>query len=167
MAPVFIHVETVGVFHDEFAPSHESESGPYLIPELGLDLVEIDGHLFVGMDFFSDEIGDDLFMGGSETGIPVMPVFESQEFFSVVIPSTGFLPQFGGLHRGHEDLDGARAVHFLPDDLFHSLDAPETGGKIGVDSGSQLSDHSCANHQLVADHFGIGRHFFLCRDEIL
>ena len=40
--PLFCCIETVPILHNELTAAHESETGPDLIPELGLNLVEID-----------------------------------------------------------------------------------------------------------------------------
>ncbi len=46
-----IHMKGIGVFHDEFATTHQPETGSDLVAELGLNLIKIDGKLLVGMNF--------------------------------------------------------------------------------------------------------------------
>ena len=75
---VFIGIETVGVFHDEFAPAHQTETGTDFIAELGLDLVAVHGELSIGTDLASEEVRDDFLMRGAEAKIAVVPVLASK-----------------------------------------------------------------------------------------
>ena len=58
-------MKRIGVFHDEFAPTHEPKTGANFIPKFGLDLVEVDRQLFVGLQQVPSETGHDFFVGGS------------------------------------------------------------------------------------------------------
>ena len=53
----------IGVFHDEFPPTHEPETGANFIPKFGLDLVKVHRQLFVGLQKVPSEAGHDFFMG--------------------------------------------------------------------------------------------------------
>ena len=44
---VLVDVEGVGIFHDEFARTHDAEARTDFVAELGLDLVVVDGQLLV------------------------------------------------------------------------------------------------------------------------
>ena len=58
-------VERVGVLHQELAPAHEAEAGADLVPELGVDLVEVDRELAIRGDAPAHGVGDDLLGRGS------------------------------------------------------------------------------------------------------
>ena len=166
IGPILIHIKTVGILHNEFTATHNPETGPDLIPEFGLDLVKVDGHLLVGVNLFSHQVGDHLFVGGPHAGIPVVAVLEAQQFTAIIFPPATLLPQFSRLHGGHEDLDGPCPVHLLPDNILHLPDGPEANGKIGVNARGQFSNHTGPDHQLVADDLGIGRDFLFCGNKI-
>ena len=134
VGPRLIHVKAVGVFHDEFAAAHNPETGADLIPELGLDLVEINGHLFVGMNLFSHQVRNHLFVGGPHAGLPVMTVLEPQQFTAIIFPPATLLPQLGRLNRGHENFDGACPVHLLPHNILHLPDGLKTDGKVCINA---------------------------------
>jgi len=97
-----------------------------------LNLVEVDGHLFVGVDFFSYKIRDYLFVGRAYTGLAVVTIFESKEFAAIMLPSAALLPQFSRLNSGHKDLYCTGPVHLFPDNVFHFSYGPEAERKIGV-----------------------------------
>jgi hypothetical protein len=103
LGPCFCGVKTVTVLHNEFTTAHEAEPWPDLIPELGLDLVEIEGQVAVGMN------------------LPIL------------FPATGFLPEVSRLHHGHEQFLGSSPVHFLTDNLFHLADGGQPQGQIRID----------------------------------
>ena len=95
-------------------PRMRPKRGRDFIPEFRLNLIEIEGQLAVGMHFPAHQVGNHLFMGGTETIIPVMAVFKPQELFAVNLPAARFLPEFRGLHRRQQDFLGARPGSFLP-----------------------------------------------------
>ena len=59
---LFVHVEAVGILHDELTAPHKSEPGADLITELCLDLVDVPGELPVGFKVTAHHVGNDLFM---------------------------------------------------------------------------------------------------------
>lgn len=81
-------VKGVGVFHDEFASAHQAKARANFVAEFGLDLIEIDRELAIGMDFPPRNIGDNLFMGGAEAVIPVMAALKTEQFRPVFHPAT-------------------------------------------------------------------------------
>ena len=96
-----IGVERIGVFHHKFARAHHAETRAALVAEFGVDVVEIFGQLFVGIDFFADDVGDHLFAGGAEAEFVVVAVGNPQQFVAVKIPAAGLFPQVGRLDDGH------------------------------------------------------------------
>ena len=114
-----VQMERVGILHDELAGAHHAKPRPALIAELGLDLVEVGRQLFVAFQFVPDQIGDNFFMSRAEAEIAAMAVVQAQQFSTVLFPAAGFLPQFGGLYRRHQNFLGAALVHFFTDDSLH------------------------------------------------
>ena len=119
LRPGLVNVEAVGVLHDKLAAPDEPEAGPDFVPELHLDLIQVQGELAVGVDFPPHQVGDHLFVGGAETAIPAVAVLEAQQFLAVNLPAPRLLPQFGRLHGGEQHFLGSGPVHFLPDDGLH------------------------------------------------
>src|SRR5690606_32106924 len=158
-------VEGVGILHDEFPRPHHAEAGADLVAELGLDLVEVGGQLLVAADLAADEVGDHFLVGGAEAEVTLVAVVDAQQFRPVLLPATGFDPEVGGLHHRHQDLLGAGLVHLLAHDVFHLAQHPEPQGQPGVEARRQFADHAGAEHQLVADHFGVRRGFLLGGDQ--
>ena len=83
-----------------------------------LDVVKVFRQLFVAVDFFAHDVGDDFLAGRAHAEIAVMTVFQAQQFFTVKFPAAGFLPQLGRLHHRHQQLHAACARHFFAHDVF-------------------------------------------------
>ncbi len=61
-------------------------------------------------------IGDDFLVRGADDEVAVVAVLQAQQLRAVLVPAAGLLPQLGRLHRWHQQLERAGAVHFLADD---------------------------------------------------
>jgi hypothetical protein len=83
------------------------------------------------------------------------------------VPAPRLLPQLGRLHRRHQDLLGTGAVHLLAHDRLHLAQHPQPHRQPGIEAGGELADHAGTQHQLVADHLGIGRGLFYGGDKVL
>ena len=153
--PGLVHIETVGILHAEFPAAHHTEPRPNLVTEFRLNLIEVPGKLTVGFNVVSNQIGDHFLMCRAEAALPVMAIPESKQFFSVMNPATGLLPEFGGLNHRQKKLLGPRTVHLLPHDLFKLSDDAVAQGKVGVYPAGQFSHQTRPDHQLVADQFRI------------
>ena len=110
---LLIHMKRVGVFHSEFARTHNAKPWATLVAEFGLYLVQIRRELAVAINFIADEVSNNLFMGWAEAKIAVMPVFETQQFGTHCLPAAGFKPKLGGLYNRHRHLHRTRLVHLL------------------------------------------------------
>ena len=89
-----------------------------------------------------------------------MTIFHTQQFWAVLLPATGFLPQLCWLNAGHQHFQRASGIHFFADDFLNLAQYAQAHGQPGVQAGSQLADHAGTQHQLMADHHGIGWGFF-------
>src|SRR6185369_6347220 len=167
ISTLFVSVEGVGILHDELAAAHQTETGPDLVAELGLNLVEIERHLPVAAHFPADDVRHDLFVRRSEAELVVLAVLDAEQLFAVLPPATRFLPEFGRGHHRHKDLDRSGPVHLFADDSFDLADRFQPERQVIVDSGSDLSDHSGAEHQLMRNDFGISRSFLNCGYKVL
>ena len=91
-----VDVEAVGVLHDEFLGAHEAEARADFIAELGLDLVEVDRELAVGIDLVRDEVGDDFLVRRAEDHLPILPVLDLEHH----VFSTSKRPVFSQISGG-------------------------------------------------------------------
>ena len=155
-----VHVEGVGVLHEEFAAAHEAEAGAHFVAVLGLDLVQVQGELAIGLHFAAQEVGHDFFVGRAKAVVAVVAVLEAQEFLAVLLPAAGLFPELAGLDHGQEGFKGTGFVHFAAHDGLGLFKGAKAQRQPGVDAGSELADHARAHQQLVADNFGVGRGFF-------
>ena len=97
-----VDMEGVGIFHQEFTGTHHAETWPDFVTELGLNLVVIHWQLFITADLAACDISDDFFMRRAEAEFTLVTVMETQQLRSILLPASGFFPQFGRLHCGHQ-----------------------------------------------------------------
>ncbi len=115
---VLVGVERIGVLHDEFAPTHQTEAGTNLIAKLGLHLIQVDRELPVGTKQISGECRDDLLVGRAETELATLTVLKVKHdplAVGVPGPAPAALPELRRLELGQERLQGTRRVEFLAD----------------------------------------------------
>ena len=150
-------MERIRVLHREFARPHDAEPRPDLVAELGLDLVEIDRQLAVALELAARDVGDHFLVGRAVAVHAVVAVLDAQQLGPVLFPAARFLPQLGWLHGRHQHLERARPVHFLAHDLLDLAQHPQADGQPREQAAGQAPDQAGAQHELVADHLGIGR----------
>ena len=156
----FVAVEGIGVLHREFAAAHDAEAGTAFVAELRLDVIEVHGELTPALDFLTCDVGDDFFGGRLNHEVAAVTVLDSQKFGTVLFPAARFLPELGRLHDWHEELHGARAVHFFANDFLDLADRTKTERHVGVDAGGKFFDHAGPDHELLAHDVGVGGSFF-------
>ena len=160
-AAVFdIRVKTVSVLHDEFATAHQAEAGPWFVAKFCLNLIKIERQLAIGAHGTAHQIGDDFFVGRTETEVALIAIFETQELFTVHLPSAALLPKFRRRRDRHEQLLGARPVHFLADNLLDLANDAQRQRKVVIDAAAHLPNKAGTDQKLVADDFGVSRIFF-------
>ena len=155
-----VGVERVGIFHDEFTGAHDAEAGPNFVPELGLNLVEVEGQLLVALYLPAPQRRDDFFVGWSEAEITVVTILKSCQLRPVLLPATRFLPQLGGLDHRHGNLQGAGPIHFFPDHLFHFPEHAQAQWHPVINPRGDPANQSRAQHELVTDDLGVRGCFF-------
>ena len=94
-------MERVRIFHQEFAGAHHAETRAHFVAEFGLDLIEVQRQLLIGVQLVADQIGDDLFVGWTEDERTIATIGNAQQFRAVLLPATALLPQFRWLNDRH------------------------------------------------------------------
>ena len=164
---VAVFVEGIRILHDELAATHQTKAGAAFVAELGLDLVDVLGQLLVALELLAGDIGHHFFGSRLHDEVAAMAVLNAQQLRTHLLKAAGFLPQLSRLHHRHGDFNGTGTVHFFAHDGLDLADHAQTHGHVVVDASTQLFDHASPRHELVADHFGIGRSFFEGGDEKL
>ncbi len=116
-----IDVKGVGVLHDELARAHDAKARPDLVAELRLDLVEIHRKLLVAAQLAARDVGDDFLVRRPIDELAFVAVLEPEKLGTVLGPAVGFLPELCGLHGGHDQFQGAGAVHLFAHDALGLL----------------------------------------------
>ena len=155
-----ICVERVTIFHGELPSPHHAEARAYFVPEFCLNLVKMPRKLPVASQLPSCNVCDDFLMCRAEAKGPVMAIFEAQQFRAILLPATGFLPEFCRLDRGHGEFHGPRFAHFIANDGLDFAKNPQTHRHPGIDPAGKPLDQPGAQHQFVADELCFGRGFF-------
>jgi len=109
-------VEGIGVLHDELSAAEEACSWAGFVAELGLDLVEVEGELFVAGEAGFHEVGDDFFVGWAQGGGSAVAVGELEEEVAVVLVAFGVFVEFHWHEGGHEHFGCTGGVEFFADD---------------------------------------------------
>ena len=130
-------------------------AGAGIVSPFGLEVIDEGGELAIGLDFFADEIGDDFFVGHGENHVTAVAILEASHFVANLIVAFGFFPDGGGVDDGHGDFLSADFFHFFADDGFDFVDSAFAEGHEGVDACAELADEASAEHELVADGFGV------------
>ena len=153
---VVVHVEGVGVLHEELAHAQQAAFRPRLVAELGLDLVPDLGKLLVAAQFAAGEDGYDLLVGHTQAEVALEAVLEAEHIVAHDVPAAGLPPDFGGVQGGQMDLLPADGVHLLPHDSLDLEQGALGEEEVAVDAGCQLADVAGAQQQLVAGDFSFG-----------
>ena len=161
-----IQIEGVVVLHQEFAPAHDPEARPHLVPELPLDVVEHARQLAVALDRGPEDLGDQLLVGGAVEHVAAVTVGDAQHLRAVGIVAARLAPQVGRLDGRHQHLLGAGAVLLLAHDPLDLLEHPQAQRQPGVDAGAGLAHHAGAQHQPVRNDLGLGGGLLERRHEI-
>jgi hypothetical protein len=160
-----VHVEGIGVLHQELAPAHHAEAGALLVPELPLDVVEVLGQVLVAAHVRAEDLGDHLLVGRAIEQLALVPVGDAQHLRAIGVVPSGLPPQVGQLQRGHEHGDGPCPRHLLVHNLLDLLEHAVAQRQPGIDAGRLLADHAGPEHVAVRDDLGLGRGFLEDRQE--
>src|SRR6185436_10076823 len=137
-----------------------AEAWPDLVAELGLNLVEIHRQLPVAADVLACDVGDDFLMRRAEAEVALVTILDPEHLWAEFVPTPAFLPQLGRLHRRHDQLDRAAAIHLFAHDALDLTQYSQYERHPGVQSAAELPDQAGAQHELVADELSLGGGFF-------
>ena len=151
-----VHVEGVGVLHDELAHAEQAALGAGLVAELGLHLVPDLRKLLVAAQLAARDHGHDFLVRHAEAEVALEAVLEAEHVVAHDVPAAGFLPDFGGVQGGEEELLGADAVHLLAHDGHDLQQRALRQEEIAVNAGRQLADIAGAQQELMAGDLGFG-----------
>ena len=161
-----VEVEGIGVLHQELARAHDAEARADLVPELPLDVVEVERQVLVGAHVGAEDLGDHLLVGRAVEHLAVVPVLDAQHLLAVGLVAPALAPEVGRLDRRHQDLDRAGAVLLLADDAADLVEHAQAERQPGVDAGRLLADQAGAQHQPVRDDLGLLRRLAQDRQEV-
>ena len=90
--PRIVEIERIGVLHQEFTAAHDAEPRPDLVPELPLDVIEIDRQILVRSYRCPENLCHHLFVGRPIEDVTLVTILDAQHFLTVVFVTTGFPP---------------------------------------------------------------------------
>ena len=145
-------VEGVGVLHGELAHADQAAAAAGLVAELGLDLVDHEGILGVGIGHVRHQLNARLLVGHAQHHVRAGAILEAQQLAANAVVAAGFAPQVGGHRHREQHLLAVDAVHLLADDVLDlGGDAPGDGEQ-REDAVAHGLDVAAAHHQ------GLGRY---------
>ena len=114
----FILIERVGVFHDEFLDSYQTETCSRFISKLGLKLIEIKWHVLIGTDHRFSRIGKQFFVGRPQNHVLVVSILQFENGRTETFHSSGFFIILRRNQGRHLDFLRSGSVHMLTDDIL-------------------------------------------------
>ena len=87
-----VHVERVGILHNELAHAQEPRFRPLLIAKLGLNLIPDLRQLLVAAQFAARGGGDHFFVGHAQTQVALKAVLQPEHVVTHDVPAARFLP---------------------------------------------------------------------------
>ena len=155
--PCVVHVEGVGVLHDELAGAQQARAGTRLVAELGLDLVQHRREVLVRGVQVLHRQGEHLLVRGGEEVVVLATVLEPEQRGPVLLPAAGRLVGLARLERGEEHLLAADRVLLLAHDLLDLPQHLQAQRQPRVHPGGGAADVARAHQQPVAGDLGVGR----------
>ena len=152
-----VHVEGVGVLHDELAAADQSGARAGLVAVLGLDLVDHRGQVLVGGVHVFDQEGEHLLVGGRQEVVVAPAVGQGEQGRAVLLPATARLVRVGGQQPGEVHLLAPDAVHLFAHDPLDLAQGAQSQRQPRVDAGGGAPDVAGAHEQPVAGDLGVSR----------
>ena len=109
-------VEGVGVLHGELAHADQAAAAAGLVAELGLDLVDHEGILGVGVGHVGHELHGRLLVGHAQHHVRAGAVLEAQKLRADGVEAARLAPDVRGHRHREQHLLAVDAVHLLADD---------------------------------------------------
>ena len=95
-----------------------------------------------------------------------MLILDAQHLRAIGIIAAALAPKVGKLQRGHQELDGSRAVLLLAHDLLDLFEHPKTERQPSINPGGLLADEARPKHEPVGDDLGLFRRLAQNRQEV-
>ncbi len=154
-----VHVEAVGILHQELPHAQHAGFGSRLIAKLGLNLIPDLGKLLVAAQFAAGDGGHDFFVRHAQAQVAPEAVFQAEHVVAHDVPAARFLPDLGRVERRQHQLLCADGVHLLAHDALDLQQGSLRQEEVAVDARRKLPDVPSAQQQLVADHLRFSRGF--------
>lgn len=152
-------VEGVRILHHKFASAEHACAWAFLIAVLGLDLVQGDWEVLVGVVQILHRGGEHFLVGWSEQVVGTLAVLQTEQRIAVFCPTLCGFIRLTWQECWEEQLLSSDRIHFLAYDSFNVAHCAQTQWQPGVDTWGNSADISCTDKQLVAWNFCICRVF--------
>ena len=152
--------EAVGVLHDELAAAHQAKAGTELVAELVLNVVQVNGQLFVGAQLVAHQGRDGLLVRGTQDELATVTVVKAHKLLAIGVDAAGLTPQLGVDHDRHHKLLGAGSVHLVSHDILNLADRAPSKRQVGIQTGGLFADHAGTEQQAVAGELSVRRILF-------
>ena len=163
----FVDIEGIGVLHQKLATAHHAEAGALLVAEFPLDVIQDLRQLAIGTNVGAENLGDHLLVSGAVKHVPLVPILDAQHFRAIGVVAPALAPKIGKLQGGHQQLDRARTVLLLANDLLDFFEHPKTERQPSVNAGGLLANEACAQHEAVGDHLRLLGRLTQDRQEVM
>ena len=127
-----IDIEAISVLHVELAHTNQTAAWSRLIAELRLNLVDDEREVAVAVDVRLDHVGQKLFVRGREHKRALSAIVQPEEFAAHCLASTGLVPEFERLQRGHHYFLSTGSVHLLADNLLNLAQGAQSKRHVAV-----------------------------------
>ncbi len=162
--PLAVAVECVRILHHELARPQHAGPRPRLVALLDLEVIKGQWQLAIGLHSRRDVPGDDLLVGHREHHVGAPAVLELEQLLDLVAARS--TPRLGRVQDRHQHLLAADRIHLLAHDLHDPLVYAPAGRQPRPQSGADLPDQACADHQNVRQSLGVGWRLALSGEEV-
>ena len=87
-----VEIDAICIFHQKLAATHHAKTGPYLVAEFPLDMIDDLRQLAVAADRLAHQIGHHLFIRGPVQQLALVAVPDTQHFLSIIIVAPALAP---------------------------------------------------------------------------
>jgi hypothetical protein len=151
--------------HRELAGAQDASARPNFITVLGLNLVQPPRKRLIGSEIALGQNGCGNFVSWRHTHFSGVAIVKGEHIVTEYLITSGLFPDTYGLDSGKDELFGTPLSHLLPYNLFESPAYVEEQGKLSVNTRSELANHTCPDHEGVANLRGIARRITERRNE--
>ena len=140
VAALFIHVEGIGILHNELTRTDQTEAWTRLITELRLQLIQREGHVLVGLDLHLGGLGEQFLVRRTKDIALLLTVLQREHTVTKACPAArSYVDVFRNEGR-HQQFLTVGAVHFFAKDFLNVLHDLPSQRQHHVDAGGTLLD---------------------------